>query len=160
MFFLATAGPSGRFTAVTGYGGATFAWNTTGAHDGVWGIGVWVREIGSGVSHQAYYIGSYKILANCIAAQLNTSPASPQTRGTVVTLQASSTQCSHPRYRFFVLTRNGTHWSSFGAFSASSTVNWNTAGYAAGPWRLLLEARQLGSVHSYDTYAVITFYVS
>jgi len=158
MFFLAL--PGSPFRAVTGFGGATFAWNTTGARDGVWGIGVWVRQIGSGASHQAYYIGSYKILANCIAAQLNASPASPQARGTVVTLQGFTTLCTHPRYRFFILTRNMTHWSSFGAFSASSSVNWNTAGYAAGPWRLLVEARQLGSIHTYDTFAVITFYVS
>lgn len=57
-FFLAK--PGHGWVAVTGFGGATFNWNTTGAADGIWGIGVWVRQIGSTIAYAAYNIATYQ----------------------------------------------------------------------------------------------------
>ena len=152
--------PGGVWTAVSGYGGPTFVWNTTGARDGVWGIGVWARETGHTAPYEAYYIGSYRILANCISATLTATPNSPQARGTVITLKGFSTLCSQPRYRFWILTHVRPHWSSFGPYSTSDTKTWNTAGYAKGAYRIGVWARQVNSTHTYDAYNIITFYVT
>jgi len=39
--------PHGSWVAVTAYGSATWAWNTTGLKGGVYGVGVWARDAGS-----------------------------------------------------------------------------------------------------------------
>ena len=152
--------PGGSWTAVSGYQGSIFGWNTTNAKDGVWGIGVWVREIGSTVAYRAYYLGTYQIQANCTSVGLSAAPGQPQARGTSITLTGLATGCNTPRYRFWVLTRHGTHWSSFGPYSSSDHVVWHTAGYPKGPNRIGVWARQFNSGHAYDTYAIITFYLS
>jgi hypothetical protein len=150
--------PGSGWGAVSGYGD-TFSWDTTGDRDGVWGIGVWVRQAGTTQAYAAYFLGTYRILANCTSATITTTPTSPQPRGTSVTLHGSSTQCRAPLYRFWILTRNGTRWSSFGGYSGSSTVTWNTTNYPKGPNRIGVWVRQFGSTHAYDSYAITTFYV-
>lgn len=152
--------PGGAWTAVSPFGGDTYGWVTDGAQDGVWGIGVWVRQIGSAAIYQAYYIGTYSIQANCTSAKLTTSPTTPRPQGTTVLLTGSSTGCNNTEYRYWVLTRNGTHWSSFGPYSSTTTVTWDTTNYAIGPTRLGVWARQIGSIHGYDTYSIITFQIT
>ena len=156
-FFLAK--PGHGWVAVSGYGGATFNWNTVGAADGIWGIGVWVRQIGSTKAYAAYALATHRILASCLSASITATPASPQVKGTVITLGASSVLCPNPQYKFWVLI--GRTWASFGAYSSTPTKLWNTGSYhfPKGRYMLGVWARNLGSTRAYDSYAIITFYV-
>jgi hypothetical protein len=156
-FFLAK--PGHGWLAVSGFGGATFNWNTTGAVDGIWGIGVWVRQIGSTKAYAAYALATHRILAACLSASLTATPASPQVKGGVITLGASSVLCPLPQYKFWVLIRN--HWVAFGPYSSTPTKAWNTASYQFKLGRNMLGvwARNTGSTRAYESYAIITFYL-
>jgi hypothetical protein len=155
-FFLQS--PGGSWRAVSGYGGPSYVWNTSGAKEGFWGIGVWVRQIGSTAAYQVYFLGTYKILAYCTDADITATPTHPVPRGTPVTLTGSSTGCPFPRYRFWIW--NNGHWSSFGPYSASNTVVWNTTGYSKGAHRIGVWVRNRNSHRSYDAYDIITYYLT
>jgi hypothetical protein len=154
------AAPGGSWVEARSYGGPVFVWNTANARDGYWGIGVWVRETGSTASYQAYYISTYRILAQCASSGLAASPPSPQARGTMVTLTGSSTGCNNPRYRFWIYTHVRPHWSSFGPYSASNTKVWNTTGYAPGTYKIGVWVRNSNSTHSLDSYTVMTYKIT
>jgi hypothetical protein len=149
--------PGGAWVAQGGYAGPSFVWNTTGDLDGIWGIGVWVRQIGSTRAYAAYAIATYRILANCLSASITTAPVSPATKGTLVTMTGSSTQCRLPLYRFWVQVKGV--WLSFGNYSSTPTKIWVTGSYhfPKGRYMLGVWAKQVGSIHRYDSYALITF---
>lgn len=152
--------PGSAWGAVTPYGGATYNWTTTNARDGIWGIGVWVRQIGSTVKYAAYSIATYRIVNKCTSAGISASPGSPSTKGTIVALSGSSTTCAAPQYKFWVLIK--TRWVAFGPYSSSATKNWNTGSYEFKKGRNMVGVwvRQLGSAHYYDSYAIISYYLT
>lgn len=77
----------------------------------------------------------------------------------MITLTGSSTQCRSPQYKFWVVIRG--NWVAFGGYSSATTKLWNTASYQFKKGRNTLGvwARQVGSVHAYDSYAIITYYL-
>jgi hypothetical protein len=146
--------PGGSWTAQTAYGGATWAWNTTGLTAGVYGVGVWVHQTGSSSSYDAYWLGTYTLATTpCSSVSLSTVTAPPQPAGTSIPFTA--TGCAGSEYRFWMLPPGGS-WTMQRDYGAS-TLTWNTPGLAAGTYQLGVWARQPGSSNSYDAYAFTTF---
>jgi len=152
--------PGGAWTVKQAFGAsATWNWNTTGYTQGQYQLGVWVKQAGSTASYDAYAITDFQLaVGTCASANLSPSPASPQIPGTSITLTASSTGCTAPRYEFWRLAPGSTTWQSLGAYSAGTTFVWATAGLI-GPYRFGVWAKQNGSPNSYDTFAQTTFWV-
>lgn len=153
--------PGGAWTAEQGYSStATWAWNTTGAANGVYQVGVWAKASASANSYDAYYIGTYVLsVGPCTSASLSSLPAGPQTAGTPVTFTASSTGCSAPQYEFWELAPSGS-WTMVQAYSTSAKFVWTTSAAAAGTYRFGVWAKQTGSANNYDTYAITTDWIT
>src|SRR5438552_7821783 len=115
----------------------TWTWNTAGYAAGTYQVGVWAKASGSANSYDAYFIGTYQVnLGPCSSASVSASPAQPQTVGTTITLTAGSTGCTAPSYQFWLLPPPGSTWSAMGPYSTGTTLSWNTAGLAPGPYRI------------------------
>ena len=148
--------PGGSWTAQTGFGGATWAWNTTGLADGVYGVGVWARQTGSSASYEAYWLGTYTLsVVTCTAATVSTATSSPQPPGASVTFTATATRCPGAQFRFWLQPHGGA-WTMQQDYGANSWT-WNTATSAAGTYEVGVWARQPGSTASYDAYGFTTF---
>ncbi len=150
--------PGGSWTAQTGFGGATWGWNTAGLAPGIYGVGVWARSAGSSASYEAYWLGTYTLSSattSCTAASVSTATASPQAAGAGITFTATATGCPSPQYRFWLLPPGGA-WTMKQDYGAGSW-NWNTTSLAAGTYEIGAWARQTGSASSYDTFAFSTF---
>ncbi|HLQ61730.1 MAG TPA: hypothetical protein VK131_07690, partial [Candidatus Acidoferrales bacterium] len=133
---------------------ASYSWNTTGLATGVWQLDVYVRQAGSTVDKDAYaQPQNYQLGGSpCSSVSFTTSPASPQSVGTVVTINASSTGCTSPTYKYFVMPPGGA-WQVAQDYSAAASFSWNTAGLAAGVWQLDVYVRQAGSLADKEAYA-------
>lgn len=157
-FWLLT--PGGSWTVTQPYGGATWSWSTQGLAPGTYQVGVWVRQQGSAATYDAYFITTFQLLpVSCAAATLSATPASPQPSGTSVTLTASATGCTDPRFELWLLPPPGTAWRVAAPYQSAPTFAWDTTGLAPGPYRLGVWVRQNGSTSSYDSYGIITFWV-
>jgi len=155
-FFLQA--PGGSFIAQTGYGGATWTWNTAGLSAGIYGVGVWVRAAGSGAAYEAYWIGTYTLsVAACTAATLSTATSSPQAPGATITFNAAATGCPGAQFRFWMIPHGGV-WTMQRDYGAASWT-WNTTGLTPGVYELGVWARQPGSTNAYDAYGFTTFAV-
>jgi hypothetical protein len=77
----------------------------------------------------------------------------------MVTLTATSAGCGTPEYEFWKLPPGGS-WTIIGAYPATNPFAWDTTGLAPGPYQVGVWARQTGSTNSYDSYAIITFWVT
>jgi len=155
-FFLDS--PGGSWTAQTVFGGSTWAWNTAGRTPGVYGVGVWVRQTGSGASYEAYWIGTYTVSGvTCTAATVSTATTSPQAPGAVITFDAAATGCPSAQFRFWMIPHGGV-WTMQRDYGAASWT-WNTTGLVPGTYELGVWARQPGSTNAYDAYGFTTFAV-
>jgi hypothetical protein len=153
-FFLQS--PGGSWTAQTGFGADTWSWNTTGLPAGVYGVGVWVRETGSTASYDAYWLGTYTLsVTTCTSADIMTA-ASPVQAGSTVDSSATATRCPGAEFRFWLLPPGGS-WTVKQAYSASTTWNWNTTGYALGTYQVGVWAKAGGSGAAYDAYFIGTY---
>ena len=147
--------PGGAWTAKTAYGAATFAWSTTGLAPGIYGVGVWVRSVGSTAGHESYWLGTYTLtLPRCTATGLSTAAVSPQAPGAIVAWSGWSAGCASPEYRYWLLV-NG-KWTTEQNYSTSSW-SWNTAGLPAGIYQVGVWAREHGSASAYEAYGFDTF---
>ncbi len=93
----------------------------------------------------------------CSSANITSGPASPQSPGTSVTLTGSSTGCSTPEYRFWLLAPGAATWVVQNSYSPTTTFVWSTAGAAPGVWQIGVWARQVGSASSYQAYSIHTY---
>jgi hypothetical protein len=75
-------------------------------------------------------------------------------------LTATSAGCTAPRYEFWRLAPGSSTWQSVGAYSAGTTLVWDTTALVTGPYRFGVWARQNGSSNSYDTFAQTTFWIA
>ena len=138
---------------------ATFSWNTIGSPIGVYGVGVWVRNVGSLRSYEAYYLGSYT-LTGCSGVKLVATPPTPQPQGTTVTLTATASGCSNPEYQFYRRIPGTATWTRIQAYSIDNTKDFNSTGATKGATGFGVWAREIGSGSRYDTYAIITFHLT
>jgi len=151
---------------------STFSWITSGFAPGSYTFSIWVRDANSsGASGNqfgrwdAYNITTYT-LTSCSGLQLSVSPASPSASGTTVTVTAQASGCPdpNPQYEFWVLPPGGNAYQLVQAYSATSTVTWNTTGLAPGSYRFSVWVRdtnsagaqgnQFGTWDAYNDYTV------
>jgi outer membrane protein assembly factor BamB len=153
--------PGGAWTVEQPFSASTtWSWNTSAFAPGTYQVGVWARQSGSTARYDAYFIGTFQLdVGTCTAAGISASPVSPQAPGTSITFSATSTGCSSPRYEFWMLPPPGTNWSVVQPYAATTSFVWNSTGQASGPYRFGVWARQNGSANSYDSYAIVTFWL-
>jgi hypothetical protein len=135
---------------------ATYTWVTTGAPQGIWQVGVWFRQVGSGARYQSWSIRTFTLVVSyCIAAEMSAIP--PVSLPGQYTITASSTGCYDPRYEWWTLAPGATTWVMAQSYAAtqSQTFVWN---WAAGGYRIGVWARQTGSTRRYDAYAMYTIW--
>ena len=146
--------PGGAWTVVQPYGtAASFSWSTVGRPAGSYLFSVWVRDASSPAGYDAYDSShSYTLTVTpCTGVGVSISPASPQSIGTPVTVNATPSGCPNARYQFWLLPPGGT-WSIVQPYSSSASFNWSTAGRAAGSYLFSVWVRDLSSQASYDAY--------
>ena len=150
--------PGGAWTVTRSFSStSTWTWNTGGAAQGTYLVGLWVKAAASTRSYDAYAIATYQIdVGRCTAAGISASPGSPQPAGTSITLTASSTGCTSPLYEFLVLSPGKSTWKVLRSFGSGTTLVWDSTG-GFGQYRFGVWARQNGSTRTYDSYAIITF---
>ena len=147
---------STAWTAKTGFGAATWAWNTTGLKPGVYGIGVYVRAVGSTSVHEAYWLGTYTLTINtCATAKPSTIATSPQAPGSPVLWTGTAFPCSNPEFRFYILVPGGV-WTMTQDWSTSGWT-WQTSGLPTGTYQIGVWARQTGSANTKDAYGFDSF---
>jgi len=153
--------PEGVWSTVQPFGTATsFVWNTATYERGTYQIGVIVRDANSPNSSDASGFASFTIaLPGCSSTAVASNAASPQTVGISITFSASSIGCPSPLYQWWVRDPSGV-WSIVpGHDFAHSTASfsWDTTALAEGTYQIGLWAKELGSVGSYDGYAITTY---
>ncbi len=158
LFYLQS--PNGAWTLERGYGGPTWAWDTTQlASIGNYVVNVWVREIGSGVAVQANHLMPFTITDRvCSSAGLTANKASPQVHGAVITFTATSAGCARPSYLFYLKGPgvNGT-WSVVQGYDGT-TWTWSTANVASvGTYEVNVWVTAVGSPSAVQTNAVMFY---
>jgi hypothetical protein len=161
---------SSTWQLVQGYSTTTtYNWNSLGALAGTHIFSVWARDASStglhsglGSTYDAYSNPNvtYTITTPTLCASVTAlvSPGSPRVVGTIVTISASASGCSNPRYEFWDLAPGGT-WTIVQAYSSSATFIWNTTGLSAGTYYYSVWARDVTSSAAYDTFFPGTAYV-
>jgi hypothetical protein len=114
-----------------------YAWDTSSWSGSVYSWRLLARGDALG-STPASYSFSYEIRDPCATASLSASPASPQKRGTLITLTAGSTGCLAPQYQFWVWDGQ---WRLMRDFSSSNQYAWNSTGWLAQTYTWFIYAR-------------------
>ena len=156
--------PSGIWSLVAPYStSATYTWRTAGQPSGAYRFSVWTRDAASaGVSgtspntYDSFSAFPYVLTYGCPSMTASASPASTATVGSPVTISASATGCSNPRYEIWLLPPGGT-WQLLNPYTASGTFTWNTSGRPAGSYRFSVWARDAASSASYDTFSAFQY---
>jgi hypothetical protein len=136
----------------------TWTWNTTGYTAGAYMIEVDVRSAGSSAAYEAYKAISYSLVTSSPAtgATLTAGPASPQPIGTQVTFTAGGIGGSGSyEYKFILI--NGSTGTKVQNYSPTNAWTWNTAGYAAGSYKVEVDVRNAGSSAAYEAYKTISY---
>jgi hypothetical protein len=154
-----TLAPGGAWTIAQSYSSsATFNWNTSGLPAGAYHYSVWVRDASSAAGYDAYTGNPYTLTSTtCRSMTASAAPPSPQAVGTAVTVTASASGCTNPRYQFWTLAPAGS-WTIVQPYSSSATLNWTTTGLPAGTYHYSVWVRDASSASSYDTYFPGTAY--
>jgi hypothetical protein len=127
---------------------------------GTYQLGVWARDSTSSRSYDAYGITTHSIgLDGCISTALTPNIAAPVARGSKVTFSASSTRCSSPQYRFWVLPPGGS-WTSVQNYGVGTNWQLDSSLYPAGNVQVGVWARQADSGHAYDSFFITTYWIS
>jgi hypothetical protein len=134
---------------------STYSWNTTGAQPGVWQIGVWIRAVGSTARYQTYGLGTYSlVIPYCTSASI--SYAETVTTTADLTLFPAATGCTSQLYQWLELIPGSTTWVTAQVYGGTNLHL--ILSNPKGGYRFVLEAKQTGSSHHYDTYAEITIW--
>ena len=147
--------PGGSWKIAQAYSSsATFNWTTTGLAAGTYTYSVWVRDASSAAAYDAFSPGTAYTLTTTPCASLTASaaPASPQVRGTSVTITASVSGCPNPQYEFWILAPGSSTWTMVQGYSSNGTFIWNTTGLAAGTYKFSVWVRDASSGAGYDAY--------
>jgi hypothetical protein len=151
--------PGGSWTIAQGYSSsATFSWNTT-PPAGTYSYSVWVRDASSSAGYDTFAPGTAYTLTTtpCTSVTASAAPASPQAHGSMITITASASGCTNPRYEFWILAPGGS-WTIGQAYSSTATFSWNTTGLPAGTYRYSVWVRDASSAAGYDSFVPGTAY--
>jgi hypothetical protein len=166
--YLLLAPGSSTWVFKTGYTTYTnYTWFTAGAAVGVWQVGVWARESGSTARYNAYAISSIVVGYDyCSGAQITTNPLPPQAAGQSVNVYGVALGCQFPQIEFWKMAPGSSTWVQFQPYvlAAQGTttvmITWDTTAAAKGPWRWAVWVKSEHSPHRYDSYAMLTFWVT
>jgi hypothetical protein len=149
--------PSGPWTVVQDYSTTnTFGWNTTGQPLGSYGLEVDVRNQGGTDSYEKVSNLTYVLaLTPCTTPTLAPNPASPGATGSTVTLTATTSGCTNPRFRFWVQDP-GRAWSMVQDYSPAMAYTWTQTGLA-GSYKLEVDVRDQSETVSYDAVKNLTY---
>jgi hypothetical protein len=140
-----------------------FAFGLTGAAQGVWQVDVLAKDVFSAATYQTWAITSFAVgIDYCRAVNVNVSPSSPTSVGTGVQVDGIAVGCPLPTYAIFMLSPGSKTWVMvlpYGAIGASA-YNWVTTGLAKGGYRFSVWAREQLSPNKYDTYAMVTVWLT
>jgi hypothetical protein len=133
---------------------------------GIWQFAVWARQVGSTAKYEAYSIISFTVLSpSCRGAALSASVPSPQAQGTTVTFTAADDKCNNPYFEYWQLPPGSSTWTKIRAYAPGSigggqTYVWNTTGYTRGVYRFVVRVKQAQSPSSYESYAMLTYWIT
>lgn len=153
--------PDGAWTIARGYGGGTWAWNTSGLALGNYLVDVWVRDAGSGAAYQALHLLPFTLgsIAACTGAGLTADRTSPQQIDFPITFTASSTGCPNPEYLYY-LASPGTGWALARGYGGPTWV-WDTTTLATiGTYTVDVWVRAVGSGGAYQTLLLSSFIIT
>jgi hypothetical protein len=138
-----------------------------GTKTGTWQFAVWARQSGSTAKYEAWSIATHNIISSyCRGAIIGASVYSPQPPGTAVTITAADNECLDPYFEFWELAPGSSTWSRLRGYTASingaggDTFVWDSTGFAKGAYRFMARARQAASLNRYDSYAILTFWLT
>jgi hypothetical protein len=153
--------PGGSWTLMQPYSSNShFTFDTTGSA-GTYNFQVWVRDGSSVATYDTYATQSFTLFSGspsqpCANATL-TMPVTTGLNGTSLTLTATSTTCTNPRYAFFELAPGGS-WQLAQDFSSTATFNFtDPTNGPAGDYQFQVWVKDASSAASSDTYAGITY---
>ena len=132
--------------------GNTWTWNTAGMAAGTYRIEVDVRNAGSTAALEAWNQSDFVLSPPAAAVTLGGAPASPQSIGANVVFTASGSGGSGTyEYKFWL--RNGGTWTVVKDYTVpGNTWTWNTAGMAAGTYRIEVDVRSAGSTAALESW--------
>jgi hypothetical protein len=147
---------------MTGFGGSSWTWSTSGYPAGSYTIHVWANQTGDPQSSwESYGELTYTLapLPHCSSATLS-PPSASLAINSSVSFAATSTGCSTPSYAFWVEDPSG-KWSEQRPFSLDPSWTWSSSGLAPGVYTVHAWANQFGdSTASLETYASSTITLS
>lgn len=130
-------------------------WDTS-EYEGKYTISVWVRQNGNIAAYDSAKEVQYVITKMvCKNAGLTINPVGAQYIGSLVNLTASSTDCSNPQYRFWILAPGAKSWQMIKDYSSTATVPWNKPVWYA-PYQFSVWVRQRGSTDYYEASKMIS----
>jgi hypothetical protein len=156
-FWILGPASGGVWNMVQDYSASTsYTWSTLSTQTlGTYRISVWLKGAASTNSYDSYDASLYYMLtAGCPSVTESSVPASTAAAGTVVTINAASSGCPNPRYKFWILgPASGGVWTMVQDYSASASYTWNTsASQTKGTYRFSVWIRDNSSAASYDAY--------
>jgi hypothetical protein len=158
LFYART--PAGAWTLMRGWGGATWAWDTsTVSSIGDYLVDVWVRPAGSGTGAQAYLLLPFTLTSRvCTLSAMSPNLASPQVHGAVVTFTATSAGCARPEFLYYLKGPGANAgWTVVQGYGGPAWT-WSTAGVASvGTYQVDIWVRAVGSGVAEQGAAVISY---
>nr|WP_284694664.1 6-bladed beta-propeller [Geomonas sp. Red32] len=142
---------------------SSYVWNTANLTPGTYTLSVYARNVGSTATYEAAKWLSFTVAAYGPASSVTftTTPASPQVRGTLVTLKASASGGSgNYEYKFGISAAGSSVAVAVGPYSSSSSYVWDTTGLTPGTYTLSVYARNVGSSATYEAAKWISFTVA
>jgi hypothetical protein len=150
--------PGGVWKMMRDYGAWTWTWNTKGYPNGTYLVGVWLRQVGSPKTYDAYDIQTYYLgdTPNCSTGlSFQATPGAPQAPGTSVQLFAHSVVCGG-LYEFW-MKRPGLDWKIFVPYSTNPAATWDTTGYPNGTYEIGVWEKLPGWKPKYLSYNITTY---
>ncbi|TMD94076.1 MAG: hypothetical protein E6I72_13960 [Chloroflexi bacterium] len=119
------------------------------------GIGIFALNYGGGAP-ELWNLINLKF-GQCSRAAIAADHSVPQIPGTSITFTGSALCAGTAQYRFYISPPSG-GWTVTQPYGTSDTWTWTPADTAAlGTYRIEVDARNLGSSVSLDTYAIYSF---
>jgi N-acetylmuramoyl-L-alanine amidase len=125
-------------------------------NDGLRGAGIFALNYGGGAP-ELWSLINLKF-GQCSQAAIRADHTVPQVPGTAITFTGSALCAGTAQYRFWVQPPGGA-WTVTQPYGTASTWTWNPT-QPLGTYQVEVDARNLGSSVSYDTFATMSFRVA
>ncbi len=152
---VALSGSSGWVVAQPWSPNPTYVWDTSTAILGDYLWEIWVRDASSNSPFDTLSQETFTVAPSgtCGNATASSTPATPQSLGTPVTVSAAGGECANPLYEFWQLAPgSNTDWTIVQPWGTSSTYAWDTTSGAAGTYSWQIWVKDAASTTTtYDT---------